>query len=97
MTGNMLQLSEHPDIPGVYYGAAQCDDAVVHIDILPPAYLWAGATPPNTDSTRWCVYADGRLLGRIEREEDVGPALLPLLEARTQPKASSGPYDREES
>jgi hypothetical protein len=33
------------------------------------------------DPTHWQVFADGEPLAKIERQEDVGPALLPLLGA----------------
>ena len=76
-----LRLAEHPGSQG-FYGEALQGGTVVHLDILPPAYLWAGDTPPHPDPTHWQVYADGSLIGRIKREEDVGPALLPLLAGR---------------
>jgi hypothetical protein len=76
-----LRLAEHPGAHG-FYGEAVQGDTVVHLDIMPPAYLWAGGTPRHTDHTHWRVFADGSLLGRIKRQEDVVPALLSLLAAR---------------
>jgi hypothetical protein len=72
-----LRLAEHPAGLG-FYGEAMQGDSVVHLDIMPPAYMVADL--PLADPTRWSIYADGELLGLIEREEDVGPALLPLIE-----------------
>jgi hypothetical protein len=58
---------------------------VVHVNILPPEHLWAGCImleEHRPDPTHWQVFADGELVGRIEREEDVGAALVPLLSER---------------
>ncbi len=86
MTSTELRLAEHPAGLG-FHGQALLGDTLVHLDILPPAYLWAGCAPLHLDPTHWRVLADGELLGRIERQEDVGPALLPLL--ATRPSASA--------
>jgi len=93
-----LRLSEHPGPSGVFCGSAQLEDAVVTFSVVPPQRLWQGYTHPvqRPDPTRWSVYADGSLIARIERDEDVGPALLPLLQSAFA-RASSGPYDGEES
>ena len=91
-----VRLAEHPGSRG-FYGEALQGDTVVHLGILPPAYLWAGDAPLDTDPTHWTVYVDGELLGRIERQEDVGPALLPLLAGRPSAfgTARLGPYNTE--
>jgi hypothetical protein len=75
-----LRLAEHPDGIGLC-GEALTGDAVMHLQILPPAYLWAGYCPFRLDPRMWQVFADGELIARIERDEDVGPALLPLLQS----------------
>jgi hypothetical protein len=77
------------------HGEALQGGTVVHLDIVPPAYLWTGDTAPHTDPTHWRVYADGTLIARIERDEDVGPALLPLLAARTYARACCPTYNAE--
>ena len=58
---------------------------MVTVNILPPAHLWAGDMQLDDyrpDATHWQVFADGELIGRIERQEDVGAALVPLLTSR---------------
>jgi hypothetical protein len=80
-----IQLSGEPDGLGFYYGQARKGDAVVQVNVLPPAHLWAGDMMlPNTkpDPTYWQVFADGELIARIARQEDVGAALVPLLTGR---------------
>ena len=84
-----IRLAQHPAGSG-FYGEALQGDTMVQLDILPPAFLWAGDAPLHADPTHWRVYADGSLIGRIEREEDVGPALLPLL--ATRPSALGMPH-----
>ena len=67
---------------GAQQSAARRGDTVLQVNILPPAYLWAGdmrLDELKPDATHWKIYADGELIGRIEREEDVGAALVPLL------------------
>ena len=88
-----LRLAEHPS---GFYGEALKDDAVVRLNILPPAYLWAGHCPLKLDPRMWQVFADGELLGCIERDEDVGPALLPLLAAGRPQKPHSRSYNTEQ-
>ena len=83
-----LRLAQHPAGSG-FYGEALQGDTMVHLDILPPAFLWVGDTPLHADPTHWRVYADGSLIGRIEREEDVGPALVQLVYGRTYARACS--------
>jgi hypothetical protein len=78
--------------PFGYYGQALKDDAVVCLTVLQPAYLLAGYCPVQLDPRMWQVFADGELIGRIQREEDVGPSLLLLLES-AYPRASS--HDQE--
>jgi len=78
-------LSERPDGFGFFYGEARKGDTVVRVNILPPAHLWAGDFPLDDhkpDPTHWQVFADGELIARIERQEDVGAALVPLLTSR---------------
>jgi|KBSSwiStaDraftv2_1062776.scaffolds.fasta_scaffold18548_7 hypothetical protein len=80
-----IQLIDRPDGLGFFRGTARRGDAVVHVNILPPEHLWAGCImleEHRPDPTHWQVFADGELVGRIEREEDVGAALVPLLSER---------------
>jgi hypothetical protein len=80
-----IHLSQQPDGFGFFYGTARRGETVVHVNILPPEHLWAGCImldEHKPDPTHWCVYADGELLARIERQEDVGAALVPLLTSR---------------
>ena len=75
-------LIDQPDCYGFFHGTARRGDTVLQVNILPPAYLWAGdmrLDELKPDATHWKIYADGELIGRIEREEDVGAALVPLL------------------
>jgi hypothetical protein len=84
MTDIEIQLGEQPDGYGLS-GTARRGDTVVQVDILPPAYLWAGdfkLPDRKLDPRMWQVFAGGELLARIEWEEDVGAALVPLLSAR---------------
>jgi hypothetical protein len=79
-----IQLREQPDGYGLS-GTARRGDAVVQVDILPPAYLWAGdfkLHDQKLDPRMWQVFAGGEPIARIEREEDVGAALVPLLARR---------------
>jgi hypothetical protein len=80
-----IQLSEQPNAYGFLSGMARRGDAVVRVNILPPAHIWAGDVvldghPP--DPVHWTIYADGEIIARIERQEDVGAALVPLLTTR---------------
>ena len=81
-----ITLSERVDGMGYLYGRARLGDRTVRVDIMPPDYLWEGDIKPDgeyrPDPTHWCVYADGELLARIARQEDVGAALVPLLAGR---------------
>jgi hypothetical protein len=80
-----IRLSEQPDGFGFFYSEARKGDQVVRVNIMPPEYLWAGCImldEHRPDPKMWTVYADGQLIARIARQEDVGPALLPLLTAR---------------
>jgi hypothetical protein len=80
-----IKLSEQPDGFGFFYGEARKGDSVVRVNILPPEPLWTGSLmldEHRPDPTHWQVWADGELIARIARQEDVGPALLPLLSAR---------------
>jgi hypothetical protein len=80
-----LRLSEHPDGFGFFYGEARKGDQVVRVNILPPEHLWAGSLmleEHRPDLKMWQVFADGELIAKIERQEDVGAALVPLLTAR---------------
>jgi hypothetical protein len=77
-----IQLSDRPDGFGFFYGTARKGDAVVRVNILPPENLWQGDVmlgDGKPDPTHWQVFADGELIARIERQEDVGPAPVPLL------------------
>jgi hypothetical protein len=77
-----IWLSDRPDGCGFYSGAARRGDAVVRVNVLPPAFLWAGDFPLDDykpDPTHWQVFADGELIARIVRQEDVGASLVPLL------------------
>jgi hypothetical protein len=77
-----INLSDQPDGFGFYCGTARRGASVVRVNILPPTYLWQGDVMPDgarPDRTHWQVFADGELIARIERQEDVGPALVPLL------------------
>jgi hypothetical protein len=83
MTDVEIKLSEH-DGYGLS-GIARRGETVVRVNILPPEHLWAGCIileEHRPDPTHWCVLADGKLIARIEREEDVGAALVPLLASR---------------
>lgn len=60
---------------------------MVRVDIMPPEYLWRGDVRPDyddfrPDATHWQVFADGELIARIARQEDVGAALVSLLTSR---------------
>jgi hypothetical protein len=80
-----IQLSSQPDGFGFYYGTARKGDAVVRVNVLPPAFLWAGDVQLDRfkpDATHWQVFADSELNARTERQEDVGAALVPLLAGR---------------
>jgi hypothetical protein len=80
-----IQLSSQPDGFGFFYGTARRGDTVVQVNILPPEHLWAGSLmleEHRPDPTHWQVFADGELIARIARQEDVGAALVPLLTAR---------------
>jgi hypothetical protein len=77
-----IRLSDRADAFGFYYGEAQFGDAVVRVNVLPPTHLWAGDTMlegHKADPTHWQVFANGKLIARVERQDDVGPALVPLL------------------
>ena len=80
-----LKLSSQPDGFGFFYGRASLGDAVVSVNILPPAPLWRGDMklpdhPP--DPTKWIIFADGDEIARVERRENLGDALVPLLTVR---------------
>jgi hypothetical protein len=80
-----INLSDEPDGFGFFYGTARRGDAVLRVNILPPMHLWQGdimLDDAKPDPTHWQVFADGELLALIERQEDVGPALVPLLTNR---------------
>ena len=60
---------------------------MVRVNVLPPAYLWAGDVMldhAQPDPVHWTVYADGEIIARIARQEDVGAALGSLLTGGTQ-------------
>ena len=80
-----VKLSAQPDGCGFFYGQARMGDAVCHINVLPPAPLWRGDFklddhPP--DPTHWQVFADGELIAKVSRREDVDAAMVPLLTKR---------------
>jgi hypothetical protein len=80
-----IQLNDRPDGLGFFRGTARCGDGVVLVNILPPEHLWAGCImleEHRPDPTHWSVFADGELIARIERQENVGAALVPLLASR---------------
>ena len=80
-----IKLSEQPDGYGFFYGTAHRGDTVVRVNVLPPAHLWSGDMQLDDykpDPKMWQVFADGELIGRIERQEDVGAALAQLLTSR---------------
>jgi hypothetical protein len=80
-----IQLSDRPDGYGFFRGTARRGDTVVRVNVLPPAHLWAGdmqLDDHKSDATHWQIFADGELLARIARQEDVGAALMPLLAGR---------------
>jgi hypothetical protein len=80
-----IRLSDRPDGYGFWYGTARKGDAVVRVNVLPPEHLWAGDVQLDgfkPDPTHWQVFADGELLAKIERQEDVGASLVPLLTER---------------
>jgi hypothetical protein len=75
-------VSDRPDGFGFYQGDARRGDQVIRVNILPPAYLWQGdmqLDDHRPDPTHWKVYADGELIARIERQEEVAASLVPLL------------------
>ena len=58
---------------------------MISVKVLPPEFLWQGDSridDARPDPTHWQAFADGELIARIAREEDVGAALLPLLTSR---------------
>jgi hypothetical protein len=80
-----IRLSEQTDGFGFFYGEARLGERIVSVNILPPEPLWTGCAmldEHRPDPTHWQVFADGELIARIERQQDVGPALVPLLAAR---------------
>jgi hypothetical protein len=80
-----IQLSGKPDGFGFFYGTARRGDTVVRVNVLPPAFLWQGdmqLDDHKPDATHWQVFADGELIAKIARQEDVGAALVPLLTNR---------------
>lgn len=80
-----ITLSDRPDAFGFHYGEARLGESMVRINILPPAHLWAGETMlkgHKADPTHWQVFANGKLIARVERQEDVSTALVPLLTDR---------------
>ena len=80
-----IELSDRPDGLGFYYGTARVGDAIVRVNVLPPEFLWRGdirLDDVRPDPTHWRVFADGELIARIARQEDVAAALVPLLASR---------------
>jgi hypothetical protein len=80
-----IRLSERPDGFGVIYGEVRLGERSVRVNVLPPEYLWEGdirLDGARPDPTHWQVFAEGELIARIARQEDVGAALVPLLAGR---------------
>jgi hypothetical protein len=83
-----IRLSEQPDGFGFIHAEARRGDTVVRVNILPPEPLWAGSImleEHQPHPTHWCVFADGELIARVERQEDLGATLAPLLAAGPHP------------
>jgi hypothetical protein len=77
-----IRLSARPDGFGFISGEARLGDQTIHICILPPEHLRQGDIAPDDvrpDTTHWQAFADGELIARIAREEDVGASLVALL------------------
>jgi hypothetical protein len=79
-----VRLSDRPDGFGYIHGEARWGDTVLHVDILPPEPLWVGSImleEHRPDPRMWQLFADGELIAKIECQEDVAAALVPLLSA----------------
>ena len=79
-----IKLSQRADGFGFLRGEARMDGAVVHVDVLPPEPLWCGSIMLEEhlpDPKQWQVYADGELIAKVDRQEDVAAAIAPLLNA----------------
>lgn len=77
-------LNKRPDGFGFVYGVASRGDEVVRVNVLPPLAEWVGDTVLEgyePEAGVWKVYADGELVARVEREELLADAMLPLLDA----------------
>jgi hypothetical protein len=77
-----VKLSQRVDGFGFIRGEARKGGTVVHVNMLPPEPLWAGSImleEHQPDPKMWLVFADGELIAKIARLEDVGAALAQLL------------------
>jgi hypothetical protein len=77
-----IKLSQRVDGFGFIRGEARKGDTVVHVNMLPPEPLWTGSImleEHQPDPEMWLVFADGELIAKIARQEDVGAALAQLL------------------
>jgi hypothetical protein len=77
-----VKLSQRVDGFGFIRGEARKGDTVVHVNMLPPEPLWAGSImleEHQPDPKMWLVFADGELIAKIARQEDVGAALAQRL------------------
>ena len=79
-----LKLNTRPDAYGWIYGDfISPDGEVIRVDIMPPVAHWdgdmylEGHEPHGTD---WVLYADGEVIGRVTRRDDLEATIKRLIE-----------------
>ena len=83
-----LTLSDFPDEYGFFYGMATFGEECCAVNVLPPVGLWKGEQflrNYEPHATAWTIYANGEVVARVDTEEGIAAALLPLLVAERSP------------